>query len=51
MSGARSAPNFRLGDHAMRLVNVVIDERKIDLSWRTSEQRAVRGPWRDVSRR
>jgi ribonuclease R len=48
MVGARSGRTFRLGDHLrVRLVNVVIDERKIDfeLAEVRSDQRAVRGPW------
>ena len=48
MVGARSGRTFRLGDHMrVRLVNVVIDERKIDfeLADVRSDQRAVRGPW------
>jgi ribonuclease R len=46
--GARSGRVFRLGDHLrVRLINVVIDERKIDfeLAEARSEPRAVRGPW------
>ncbi len=46
--GARSGRTFRLGDHLrVRLVNVVIDERKIDfeLAETRTEDRAVRGPW------
>jgi ribonuclease R len=48
MVGARSGKAFRLGDHLrVRLVNVGIDERKIDfeLADVRGEQRAVRGPW------
>jgi ribonuclease R len=48
MIGARSGKTFRLGDHLrVRLVNVVIDERKIDfeLADGRGEQRAARGPW------
>jgi ribonuclease R len=48
MVGARSGRAFRLGDHLrVRLVNVVIDERKIDfeLAEARADQRAVRGPW------
>lgn len=45
--GARSGRTFRLGDHLrVRLVNVVIDERKIDFE--LAEVRAedrIRGPW------
>lgn len=45
--GARSGRVFRLGDHLrVRLINVVIDERKIDFE--LAETRAVpqiRGPW------
>jgi ribonuclease R len=39
---------FRLGDHLrVRLINVVIDERKIDFELADSraEPRVVRGPW------
>lgn len=46
--GQRSGRVFRLGDHLrVRLINVVIDERKIDfeLAETRSEPRAVRGPW------
>jgi len=46
--GQRSGRVFRLGDHLrVRLINVVIDERKIDfeLADTRSEPRAVRGPW------
>jgi len=46
--GARSGRTFRLGDNLrVRLVNVVIDERKIDfeLAEARGEQRVVRGPW------
>jgi ribonuclease R len=52
--GARSGRVFRLGDHLrVRLVNVVIDERKIDfeLAEQRSEARVVRGPWRRRGRR
>jgi len=49
MVGARSGRTFRLGDHLrVRLVNVGIDERKIDFELaetRSGEQRMVRGPW------
>jgi ribonuclease R len=48
MVGARSGRVFRLGDHLrVRLINVVIDERKIDfeLAEPGSGQRMVRGPW------
>jgi ribonuclease R len=48
MIGARSGRTFRLGDHLrVRLVNVVIDERKIDfeLAEARTENRTVRGPW------
>jgi len=45
--GARSGRVFRLGDHLrVRLINVVIDERKIDFE--LAETRAapqIRGPW------
>jgi ribonuclease R len=46
--GQRSGKVFRLGDHLrVRLINVVIDERKIDfeLADTRAEPRAVRGPW------
>ena len=46
--GARSGRTFRLGDHLrVRLINVVIDERKIDfeLAEPGGGQRMVRGPW------
>ena len=46
--GARSGRTFRLGDHLrVRLVNVVIDERKIDfeLAEVRAEDRMIRGPW------
>lgn len=46
--GARSGRTFRLGDHLrVRLINVVIDERKIDfeLAETAAGQRMVRGPW------
>lgn len=48
MVGARSGRTFRLGDHLrVRLINVVIDERKIDfeLAEAGGGQRMVRGPW------
>ncbi len=48
MIGARSGRTFRLGDHLrVRLVNVVIDERKIDfeLADVRGSERMVRGPW------
>jgi len=48
MVGARSGRIFRLGDHLrVRLINVVIDERKIDfeLAEAGGGQRMVRGPW------
>lgn len=48
MVGARSGRTFRLGDHLrVRLINVVIDERKIDfeLAEPGGGQRMVRGPW------
>ncbi|WP_066919077.1 ribonuclease R [Steroidobacter denitrificans] len=48
MVGSRSGRTFRLGDHLrVRLINVVIDERKIDFELaeaRTAQQR-VRTPW------
>ena len=46
--GARSGRTFRLGDHLrVRLVNVVIDERKIDfeLAEVRADDRMIRGPW------
>jgi ribonuclease R len=45
--GARSGRIFRLGDHLrVRLINVIIDERKIDFELAdTTGARAVRGPW------
>ena len=46
--GARSGRVFRLGDHLrVRLINVIIDERKIDfeLAEARSAPQAVRGPW------
>jgi ribonuclease R len=48
MVAARSGRVFRLGDHLrVRLINVIIDERKIDfeLAEASSSQRAIRGPW------
>lgn len=48
MIGARSGRTFRLGDHLrVRLVSVVIDERKIDfeLADVRGSERMVRGPW------
>lgn len=47
MVGARSGRIFRLGDHLrVRLINVIIDERKIDFELAgTTGARAVRGPW------
>ncbi len=49
MVGQRSGRIFRLGDHLrVRLINVVIDERKIDFELAergAGQQRAVRGPW------
>ncbi len=48
MVGARSGRIFRFGDHLrVRLINVVIDERKIDfeLAEAGGGQRMVRGPW------
>jgi ribonuclease R len=47
--GARSGRTFRLGDHLrVRLIKVVIDERKIDfeLAEPRGEARMARGPWR-----
>jgi ribonuclease R len=44
--GARSGRVFRLGDHLrVRLINVIIDERKIDFELADSAGRAIRGPW------
>jgi ribonuclease R len=46
--GARSGRIFRLGDHLrVRLINVIIDERKIDfeLAETRSAPRPVRTPW------
>ena len=48
MIGARSGRTFRLGDHLrVRLINVVIDERKIDfeLADVRAGERMIRGPW------
>jgi ribonuclease R len=48
MVGARSGRVFRLGDHLrVRLINVIIDERKIDfeLAETGTQRQAVRGPW------
>jgi ribonuclease R len=47
MVGARSGRVFRLGDHLrVRLINVIIDERKIDFELADSGgARAIRGPW------
>jgi len=47
MVGARSGRTFRLGDHLrVRLINVNIDERKIDFELaEAAARRAVRGPW------
>jgi len=47
MVGARSGRVFRLGDHLrVRLINVIIDERKIDFELAdTTGARAIRGPW------
>jgi ribonuclease R len=47
MVGARSGRTFKLGDHLrVRLINVIIDERKIDFELaETSAARGVRGPW------
>jgi ribonuclease R len=48
MAGARSGRVFRLADHLrVRLINVIIDERKIDfeLAETRSGQQAIRGPW------
>jgi ribonuclease R len=54
MVGARSGRVFRLGDHLrVRLINVIIDERKIDfeLAEAGGGQRNVRGPWQRRSHR
>jgi ribonuclease R len=48
MVAARIGRVFRLGDHLLvRLINVIIDERKIDfeLAEASGSQRAIRGPW------
>ena len=48
MVGARSGRTFKLGDHLrVRLINVGIDERKIDfeLAEARSNEGAIRGPW------
>jgi ribonuclease R len=48
MVGARSGRVFRLGDHLrVRLINVIIDERKIDFELAESgtQRQMVRGPW------
>ncbi|HKU15587.1 MAG TPA: ribonuclease R [Steroidobacteraceae bacterium] len=47
MVGARSGKVFRLGDRLrVRLINVIIDERKIDFELAEgSGARALRGPW------
>jgi ribonuclease R len=47
MVGARSGRAFRLGDHLrVRLINVIIDERKIDFELADGGgARAIRGPW------
>lgn len=52
--GARSGRTFRLGDHLrVRLVNVVIDERKVDfeLADPGTMRQMVRGPWQRRRRR
>jgi ribonuclease R len=62
MVGARSGRTFRLGDHLrVRLVNVVIDERKIDFELAAPAgsgpadagdmRQRVRGPWQRRRRR
>ena len=56
MLGARSGRAFRLGDHLrVRLINVVIDERKIDFELaearESRESRPVYGMWRKRGRR
>ena len=46
--GARSGRVFRLGDHLrVRLINVIIDERKIDfeLAEAGTQRQMIRGPW------
>jgi ribonuclease R len=46
--GARSGRTFRLGDHLrVRLINVIVDERKIDFELADSRDSRpqVRGPW------
>jgi ribonuclease R len=48
MVAARSGRVFKLGDHLrVRLINVIIDERKIDfeLAEGRTEPRLLRGPW------
>ncbi|MGH8177922.1 MAG: ribonuclease R [Steroidobacter sp.] len=48
MVGSRGGRTFRLGDHLrVRLINVIIDERKIDFELAETRQGAgaVRGPW------
>jgi len=48
MVGSRSGRTFRLGDHLrVRLINVIIDERKIDfeLAEARAAQQRVRTPW------
>jgi ribonuclease R len=48
MIGSRGGRVFRLGDHLrVRLINVIIDERKIDfeLAETRAGAQAVRGPW------
>ena len=48
MVGSRSGRTFRLGDHLrVRLINVIIDERKIDfeLAEARPQARAAGGPW------
>src|SRR5690606_14029399 len=48
MVAARSGRVFKLGDHLrVRLINVIIDERKIDfeLAEARAEPRQVRGSW------
>lgn len=49
MVGSRGGRTFRLGDHLrVRLINVIIDERKIDFELAETRKGAqvVRGPWR-----
>ena len=46
--GGRSGRTFRLGDHLrVRLINVIVDERKIDFELVDSRgsRQMIRGPW------